>query len=653
MTLRKPYDREIASTISGAATSGPMDSQSLDLCVTAQIFILRLDMVSQAPKLNRFEKYKAEKDGLEVKHQLDHFAQIGWEGIDADDRNRLKWLGIFFRPVTPGKFMLRMRLPNGTMNAEQMRSLAEMVQRYGEDGSADITTRQNLQLRGIRIEDIPSIFKRLEELGMTSMQSGMDNVRNLTGSPVAGIDADELFDTRELNQQVQDMITNSGQGNKNFTNLPRKFNIAIEGGRDNSIHAEINDVAFVPAFKDGNFGFNVVVGGFFSATRCEAAIPLNAWVTPDNAVVELCRVILEVFRDNGSRKVRQKSRLMWLIDDWGMEKFRASLEEKLGHPLQTAAEKDEMDWDKRTHIGLHKQKQAGLNYAGLVVPAGRFQADDMFELARLAEVYGDGDIRLTVEQNAIIANIPDSRLEAFQQESLLQKFPLVATPLVGSVVSCTGAQFCKFAIVETKQRAIQIAQEVEAEMDIPQSVRMHWTGCPNSCGQPQVAEIGFMGTKTRKNGKSVEAVDIFMGGKIGKDAHLGEKVMKGIPCEDLKPVLRQLLVEQFNAKLKEGVVIDDGPSEAEEAAAGEMVKVSFNQTVQADSSKSLLEIAEEAGVAIESSCKSGSCGTCKHKLAKGEVTYDGDPDALSEEEKKEGYVLTCIAYPKGEVALEL
>ena len=610
-------------------------------------------MVSQAPKLNRFEKYKAEKDGLEVKHQLDHFAQIGWEGIDADDRNRLKWLGIFFRPVTPGKFMLRLRLPNGTMNADQMRSLAEMVQRYGEDGSADITTRQNLQLRGVRIEDIPSIFKRLEELGMTSMQSGMDNVRNLTGSPVAGIDADEMFDTRELNQQVQDMITNSGQGNKDFTNLPRKFNIAIEGGRDNSIHAEINDIAFVPAYKDGTFGFNVVVGGFFSATRCEAAIPLNAWVTPDKAVVDLCRVVLEVFRDNGSRKVRQKSRLMWLIDDWGIEKFRASLEEKLGHPLQTAAEKDEMDWDKRTHIGLHKQKQAGLNYAGLVVPAGRFQADDMFELARLAEVYGDGDIRLTVEQNAIIANIPDSRLEAFQQESLLKKFPIVATPLVGSVVSCTGAQFCKFAIVETKQQAIRVAQEVEAEMDIPQSVRMHWTGCPNSCGQPQVADIGFMGTKARKNGKSVEAVNIFMGGRVGKDAHLGEQVMKAVPCEDLKPVLRQLLVEQFNAKLKEGVVIDDGPSETEEAAAGEMVKVSFNQTVQADSSKSLLEIAEEAGVAIESSCKSGSCGTCKHKLAKGEVTYDGDPDALSEDEKKEGYVLTCIAYPKGEVALEL
>lgn len=613
-------------------------------------------MVSQAPKLNRFEQYKAEKDGLEVKHQLDQFAQIGWEGIDDDDRNRLKWLGIFFRPVTPGKFMLRLRLPNGTMNGEQMRSLAEIVQRYGEDGSADITTRQNLQLRGVRIEDIPSIFKRLEEMGLTSIQSGMDNVRNITGSPVAGIDADEMFDTRELVKRVQDMITNGGEGNREFTNLPRKFNIAIEGGRDNSIHAEINDIAFVPAYREGVFGFNVVVGGFFSATRCEAAVPLNAWVTPDDAVVALCRAILEVFRDHGSRKVRQKSRLMWLIDEWGMEAFREAIAAKLDFPLLSAAEKDEMDWDKRTHIGIHRQKQAGLNYAGLVVPVGRLSADEMFELARLAEVYGDGDIRLTVEQNAIIANIPDSRLEAFQREPLLETFPLTATPLVGSVVSCTGAQFCKFAIVETKQQALAVARELEAQLDIPQPVRMHWTGCPNSCGQPQVADIGFMGTKARKNGQAVPAVDIFMGGKIGKDAHLGEKVMKAVPCEDLKPVLRQLLVEQFNAKLKEGVVLEEAPTEdaaTTESAAAPMAKVSFTQSVQAPSNQSLLEIAEAAGVAIASSCKSGTCGTCKHRLLKGEVTYEGEPDALTDEEKQEGYVLTCIAYPKGEVALDL
>ncbi|NER93008.1 MAG: ferredoxin--nitrite reductase, partial [Symploca sp. SIO1B1] len=237
--------------------------------------------VATPKKLNKFEKFKAQKDGLEVKDQLKHFAEIGWEAMEKDDlEHRLKWVGVFYRPVTPGKFMLRMRTPNGILNSTQMRVLAEIVQRYGEDGSADITTRQNIQLRGVRLEDIPDIFDRFEQVGLTSVQSGMDNVRNITGSPMAGIGADELVDTRELVQKVQDMITKQSQGNLEFTNLPRKFNIAIEGGRDNSVHAEINDIAFVPAYKDGELGFNVVVGGFFSAKRCEAAVPLNAWVPP-------------------------------------------------------------------------------------------------------------------------------------------------------------------------------------------------------------------------------------------------------------------------------------------------------------------------------------------------------------------------------------
>ena len=214
--------------------------------------------------LNKFEKIKAQKDGLDIKNELEHFAEIGWEAMEKSDlEHRLKWVGIFYRPVTPGKFMLRMRTPSGILSSNQLRVLAEIVQRYGADGSADITTRQNIQLRGIRLEDIPDIFRRLDEVEMTSTQSGMDNVRNITGSPVSGIDGSELIDSRELVKKVQDMITNSGEGNYAFTNLPRKFNIAIEGGRDNSVHAEINDIAFVPAYKDGELGFNVLVGGFF------------------------------------------------------------------------------------------------------------------------------------------------------------------------------------------------------------------------------------------------------------------------------------------------------------------------------------------------------------------------------------------------------
>ncbi|MEB3360035.1 MAG: ferredoxin--nitrite reductase [Synechococcales bacterium] len=501
--------------------------------------------------LNKFERLKAEKDGLAVKHELDQFAQMGWEAMDEGDRDqRLKWLGLFFRPVTPGKFMLRLRLPHGVISSAQMQTLAEIVQRYGEDGSADITTRQNLQLRGIRLEDVPDIFGRLQAVGLTSVQSGMDNVRNITGSPVAGIDAAELIDTRDLVQQVQDMITNGGQGNPEFTNLPRKFNIAIEGGRDNSVHAEINDIAFVPAYRDGVIGFNVLVGGFFSARRCAAAIPLNAWVPPNEQVVDLCRAILEVYRDHGLRANRQKARLMWLIDEWGLEAFRAAVVQQLGRDLLAATEEDEIDWDKRDHVGVYPQKQAGFSYVGLHVPVGRLQASDMFDLARLAEVYGSSEIRLTVEQNALIPHVPDAHLEPLLQEPLLQRFSIQPAPLTRSLVSCTGAQFCNFALVETKNRALAIAQELEAELDFPNPIRIHWTGCPNSCGQPQVADIGFIGTKVRKNGQTVEGVDIYMGGKVGKDAQLGECIRKSVPCDDLKPILKDLMMQTFGATPK-------------------------------------------------------------------------------------------------------
>ncbi len=506
---------------------------------------------------NKIEVIKREKDGLAVKEEIERFAALGWENIPEADRDvRLKWLGVFFRPVTPDKFMMRLRVPNGILTSQQLRTLGQIVERYGEHGNGDITTRQNVQIRGLPISDIPGILQQLQACGLTSVQSGMDNVRNLTGSPVAGIDAAELIDTRPLIMKLQAMITNNGQGNPEFSNLPRKFNIAIEGGRDNSVHAEINDVAFVPAYRIGNesghpyrqLGFNVLVGGFFSARRCAAAIPLNAWVPPDDAVIHLCRAILEIFRDHGLRGNRQKARLMWLIDEWGLEKFRAEVAAKLPFELLSAAPKDEIDWDKRDHLGVHRQKQRGLNYVGLHVPVGRLYAADFFELARLAQTYGQSEVRLTVEQNIIIPHVPDALLPSLLKEPLLQKFQIDPPPLVRSLVSCTGAQFCNFALIETKNRALALARWLDQHLVLPQPVRIHWTGCPNSCGQPQVADIGLMGTKTRRNGETVDAVDLYMGGKVGKDAQLGTCVKKGIPCDELPELLRQLLINHFGAK---------------------------------------------------------------------------------------------------------
>ena len=645
---------------------------------------------------NKFEKFKSEKDGLAVKGELENFAKIGWEAIDETDRDyRLKWMGIFHRAVTPGHFMMRLRIPNGILTSSQMRVIAEILQRYTKatgfqkEGNADITTRQNIQVRGIRIEDIPTIFNNLQKAGLTSIQSGMDNVRNITGSPVAGIDADELIDTRGIARNLQDMITNNGQGNPEFSNLPRKFNIAVAGCRDNSVHAEINDIAFIPAYKNGVIGFNVLVGGFFSAKRCDAAIPLHAWVSPED-VVPLSRAILELYRDHGLRGNRQKSRLMWLIDEWGIDKFRAEVEKTLGRSLQPAAEKDEIEWEKRDHIGVYRQKQPGLNYVGLLVPIGRMYAQDMFELARLAEVYGSGEIRLTVEENLIISNIPDTRLKTFLAEPLLQKFSIPPPSLEGALVSCTGAEFCGFALIETKNRALAIIKELDAELSVEKPVRIHWTGCPNSCGQPQVADIGLMGTKIRKNGQTLEGVDLYMGGKVGKDAHLGSCVRKGIPCEDLMPILRELLIENFGAKPKEetasagenlteiqidefsfapsfDAAISNGKahtfSNPESTTNGHTAApvisqpavISFAKSgkeIKCDGQELILDIAEQAEIDLPSSCRAGTCGTCKQKLLEGEVKYEGEPDALDECDREQGFILTCISHPVGKVVID-
>lgn len=647
-----------------------------------------------APTLNKFEKLKAEKDGLAVKAELEHFARLGWEAMDETDRDhRLKWLGVFFRPVTPGKFMLRMRVPNGIITSGQTRVLGEILQRYGDDGNADITTRQNFQLRGIRIEDLPEIFRKFDQAGLTSIQSGMDNVRNITGSPVAGIDADELIDTRGLVRKVQDMITNNGRGNSSFSNLPRKFNIAIAGCRDNSVHAEINDIAFVPAFKDGTLGFNILVGGFFSGKRCEAAIPLNAWVDPRD-VVAVCEAILTVYRNLGLRANRQKARLMWLIDEMGLEPFREAVEKQLGYAFTPAAAKDEILWDKRDHIGIHAQKQPGLNYVGLHVPVGRLYAQDLFDLARIAEVYGSGEIRLTVEQNVIIPNVPDSRVSALLREPIVKRFSIEPQNLSRALVSCTGAQFCNFALIETKNRAVALMQELEQDLYCPRPVRIHWTGCPNSCGQPQVADIGLMGTKVRKDGKTVEGVDLYMGGKVGKHAELGTCVRKSIPCEDLKPILQEILIEQFGARLwsdlpesarpnptalitldRPAVETPNGKSttvqelNAQEfdyvLSAPPVVKapteIAAPATIRfAQSGKEItctqddliLDIADQAEVAIESSCRSGTCGSCKCTLLEGEVSYDSEPDVLDEHDRASGQILTCIARPVGRILLD-
>ncbi|KAG5023510.1 hypothetical protein AAZX31_07G196300 [Glycine max] len=506
------------------------------------------------------EKVKLEKDPMKLFMEggIEDLAKMSLEEIESskhtkDDIDvRLKWLGLFHRRKQHyGRFMMRLKLPNGVTTSAQTRYLASVIRKYGKDGCADVTTRQNWQIRGVVLPDVPEILKGLDEVGLTSLQSGMDNVRNPVGNPLAGIDPDEIVDTRPYNNLLSQFITANSRGNPAMSNLPRKWNVCVVGSHDLFEHPHINDLAYMPANKDGRFGFNLLVGGFFSAKRCAEAIPLDAWVSADD-VIPLCKAVLEAYRDLGFRGNRQKTRMMWLIDELGIEVFRSEVEKRMpGKQLERASEEElvKKKWERRDYLGVHPQKQDGLSYVGIHIPVGRVQADDMDELARLVDKYGTGELRLTVEQNIIIPNVDSNKIDALLNEPLLkERFSPEPSLLMKTLVACTGNQFCGQAIIETKERALKVTEEVERQVAVTRPVRMHWTGCPNTCGQVQVADIGFMGCMARdENGKATEGVDIFLGGRIGSDSHLAEVYKKGVPCKNLVPIVVDILVKHFGA----------------------------------------------------------------------------------------------------------
>lgn len=513
---------------------------------------------------NKFEKMKLKKDGsamwTEI-HELSALLRKGetsWEDISGDDiDSRLKWAGLFHRRKrTPGRFMMRLKVPNGILSSEQLRYFATVLRPYGEDGCGDITTRMNIQLRGITLDDASDICNGLYNIGLTSFMSGMDNVRNMVGSPIAGIDPEEMIDTRSFCEDINNMITNDRRGRKELANLPRKFNICVSGSRDDFSHTHINDIGLVPMKHDetGEMGFNVVIGGLFSIKRNEEAIPMDVWLRQEDAV-KFCEAVLLWFRDNGDRKKRHATRLMYMVDQLGMEGFREAIEKQLGQSFARGMKGGD-EYSKpavrRNVLGVHAQKQEGYSWVGACVPAGRLSANDFDELAIVADKYSNGELRLTVEQNVIFPNVKNEIVDELLKEDLLQKFKVKAGTITANMVSCTGSQFCGIALIETKNRAIAFVEELDKIVECPRDIRIHWTGCPNSCGQVQVADIGLMGSPAKKDGKAVEGVKIFVGGRIGEDAHLGEQVGKPVPAnvEELVPVIRDILVEQFGAKLK-------------------------------------------------------------------------------------------------------
>jgi ferredoxin-nitrite reductase len=331
-----------------------------------------------------------------------------------------------------------------------------------------------------------------------------------------------------------DQVIVGQNGNPEFTNLPRKFNITITGCTENCTHNESQDIALVPARKDGRIGFNVLVGGKMGSGGFTVASPLAVFVGPEQAVA-VTRELVLIYRDHGPREARSKSRLAFLIQEWGVERLRSELESRLNHELETAGT-DARRFDQADHLGVTRQKQPGLSAVGLCIPTGRLDPHEMQELAGLADHYGSGEIRLTTGQNAIIPNVPDHKLRPLMQEPLLKRFSPKPSPFLRRMVACTGTDFCNLAQIETKQLAVKVSKSLEQRLGSAGSpLSLHWSGCPAGCGNHQAADIGFRGQRINVNGEIVDAVAIYAGGRTGPAAVAGQQILEAVPCDERLP----------------------------------------------------------------------------------------------------------------------
>ena len=515
--------------------------------------------------LNPNERTKKDDNGLNVRARIENvYAKRGFDSIDpADLRGRMRWWGLYTqrRPGIDGGrtaalepeelddsyFMLRVRLDGGALTTEQLRALGEISQTYARD-TADVTDRQNIQYHWIEIESMPAIWKRLEGLGMITTEACGDTPRVILGSPVAGISTDEVLDP----QPAIDTILERYIGNPEFSNLPRKFKTAISWQQD--IAHEVNDISFIGVeHPEHGPGFDLWVGGGLS-TNPKIAQRLGTFIRLDE-IPDVWEGVISIFRDYGYRRLRHRARIKFLVADWGVEKFRQVLEDEyLGRKLDDgpAPPTPERPID---HIGVHKQKD-GLNYVGVAPASGRVSGTTLVELADAAEAAGSGRVRLTPQQKIVVLDVPDrqvARLIGALNKLGLQAEP---SPWRRSTMACTGIEFCKLAIVETKERAIRLVEDLEKRLadispDVPISI--HLNGCPNACARTQVADIGLKGQiVTNADGEQVEGFQVHLGGGLGLDSGFGRKLrgLKVTSAELGEYVER--LVRRFTEQRTEG-----------------------------------------------------------------------------------------------------
>jgi sulfite reductase (ferredoxin) len=493
--------------------------------------------------LNKNEENKKFDDGLNVRQRIiDIYAKRGFDSIDpADLRGRFRWYGLYTqrRPgIDGGKtavlepeelddryFMLRVRIDGGQLSSEQLRVISDISVKYAR-GTADVTDRQNIQLHWIEIESVPAIWEALEAVGLSTTEACGDTPRVILGCPLAGLDADELIDATPEIAAISDKFI----GDPSLSNLPRKFKSSISGCAAQCTHHEINDIAFAAVRhpETGEVGYDLWVGGGLS-TNPMIAKRLGTFVRAGQ-VPEVWAAVAAVFRDYGYRRLRHRARIKFLIADWGAEKFREILEkEYLGYSLPDGPAPVNVDSAARDHVGVHRQKD-GLSYVGFAPRVGRVNGDLLASIATLADRYGSGRVRTTAEQKMVILDVPDSSVDDLVTE--LDALGLPAAPSVfrRHTMACTGIEFCKLAIVETKGRAMTLIDELERRLpDFDSPVTINVNGCPNSCARIQTADIGLKGSLvTDASGNQVEGFQIHLGGTLtggdGTGSGFGRKV---------------------------------------------------------------------------------------------------------------------------------
>jgi len=502
-------------------------------------------------KLPAIEHIKARKDGLDVLADIYRYAELGFGAIEPDDLALFRWYGIYTQrseasaasgapgpsEETDGHFMLRIKFPNGIVTADQLRTVGRLAVRYGR-GMGDITTRQNIQLHWLRIEDLPVVLDELNAVGLSFTQACGDVWRNVVGCPLAGVDGHELIDSRPLIEELERTFV----GDRRFSNLPRKFKVSVSGCLHRCAQHEINDIGLVAVEKDGVVGYDVWVGGGLGASA-RMGRRLDLFVLPDEAA-EVCRAITEIFRDEGNRTKRTRARIKFLVDEWGVERIRAEVEQRLGRSFPTSVEPADPVDPHRDHLGIHPQVQAGLYYLGATTLRGRFTGDQMIAVADIADRFGSGALRCTNRQNIVVLDVPDAQVDEAAASLRDVGLPTEASTFRRGVISCTGMEFCKLAIVETKERAAELIEHLERRVgDVPGSLRINLNGCPNACAQYQVADIGLQGGIARlPDGRRVQGFILHIGGRLGEDAGFARRVAsKAMPADDARYAVERIV----------------------------------------------------------------------------------------------------------------